>query len=129
MIDLYTAATPNGKKISIMLEEIELPYKVHHLKLDQLEQKEDWYLKLNPNGRIPTIVDHDNDRFVVFESGAILIFPDTKFNSSGAETGLFNIYFFLTLPIVTCGVNFLLSSSNPNADKLFSICSFISKSS
>jgi len=78
MIDLYTAATPNGKKISIMLEEIELPYKVHHLKLDQLEQKEDWYLKLNPNGRIPTIVDHDNDRFVVFESGAILIYLAEK---------------------------------------------------
>ncbi len=78
MIDLYTAATPNGKKISIMLEEIELPYKVHHLKLDQLEQKEDWYLKLNPNGRIPTIADHDNDRFVVFESGAILIYLAEK---------------------------------------------------
>ncbi|MEE9117250.1 MAG: glutathione S-transferase N-terminal domain-containing protein, partial [Calditrichia bacterium] len=78
MIDLYTAATPNGKKISIMLEEIELPYKVHHLRLDQLEQKEDWYLKLNPNGRIPTIADHDNDRFVVFESGAILIYLAEK---------------------------------------------------
>ncbi len=78
MIDLYTAATPNGYKVSIMLEETGMPYTVHHVKLKDQEQKQDWYLKLNPNGRIPTIVDHDNRDFVVFESGAILIYLAEK---------------------------------------------------
>jgi GST-like protein len=78
MITLYTSATPNGWKASIMLEEIELPYTVHHIHMDKKEQKEDWYVRLNPNGRIPTIVDHDNDDFVVFESGAILLYLAEK---------------------------------------------------
>lgn len=78
MIELYTAGTPNGKKISIALEEMELEYKVITLDLSKLEQKQDWYMKLNPNGRIPTIVDKDNDDFVVFESGAILIYLGEK---------------------------------------------------
>jgi len=78
MIDLYTSTTPNGRKASIMLEEVELPYTVKHLKLGKMEQKEDWYMELNPNGRIPTIVDHDQDDFVVFESGAILIYLAEK---------------------------------------------------
>ena len=74
MITLYTSATPNGWKASITLEELGLDYRVHHIHLDQLEQKEAWYLKLNPNGRIPTIVDHDNGDFAVFESGAIMLY-------------------------------------------------------
>jgi len=74
MIELYTAATPNGWKVSIALEELGLPYSVRPIALTKNEQKEDWYLRLNPNGRISTIVDHDNDDFVVFESGAILIY-------------------------------------------------------
>ena len=78
MIDLYTAETPNGWKISIALEELGLPYKVHAIKMSQGEQKQDWYVALNPNGRIPTIVDHENDDFVVFESGAILIYLAEK---------------------------------------------------
>jgi glutathione S-transferase len=78
MIDLYTAATPNGKKISIMLEEIELPYTLHPLNLSEMDQKQDWYLKINPNGRIPAIVDRDEDHFAVFESGAILIYLAEK---------------------------------------------------
>jgi len=78
MIDFYTAGTPNGRKISIMLEETGLPYNLIHLDLGNFDQKEDWYLKLNPNGRIPTIVDRDNDDFAVFESGAILIYLAEK---------------------------------------------------
>lgn len=78
MIELYTAATPNGHKISIALEELGLPYNVHHLSLSKNEQKEPEYLKLNPNGRIPTIIDRDNNDFVVFESGAILMYLAEK---------------------------------------------------
>ncbi len=59
MIELYTSPTPNGWKVSIALEELALPYTVRPIALNTLEQKEDWYVKLNPNGRIPTIVDHD----------------------------------------------------------------------
>ncbi|MGH7884662.1 MAG: glutathione S-transferase family protein [Thermodesulfobacteriota bacterium] len=78
MIDLYTAATPNGKKTSIMLEETGLEYKVHKLNLTELDQKEKWFLKINPNGRIPAIIDRDNGDFAVFESGAILLYLAEK---------------------------------------------------
>lgn len=74
MIDLYSAATPNGYKISIALEEMGLSYTLHALDLTQKEQHAPWFLKINPNGRIPAIVDRDNDDFAVFESGAILIY-------------------------------------------------------
>lgn len=74
MITLYTAATPNGRKASIMLEECGLDYQTVALDLGALEQKQDWYLEINPNGRIPAIVDHDASDFAVFESGAILIY-------------------------------------------------------
>jgi GST-like protein len=78
MIELYTSPTPNGWKASIALEELELPYTVHPIALQNLEQKQEWYLKINPNGRIPTIVDKDNGDFAVFESGAILIYLAEK---------------------------------------------------
>jgi GST-like protein len=78
MIELFTAGTPNGMKVSITLEELGLPYSVRPIALDKKEQREPWYLKINPNGRIPTIVDHDNDDFAVFESGAIMIYLAEK---------------------------------------------------
>ncbi len=78
MIDLYTSATPNGWKASVALEEMGIPYSVHAISLSKGEQKQDDFLKLNPNGRIPTIVDRDADNFAVFESGAILIYLAEK---------------------------------------------------
>ena len=78
MIDLFTAPTPNGWKVSIMLEEIGLAYTVHPIKLQDGQQKEPWYLQINPNGRIPAIIDRDEDDFAVFESGAILIYLAEK---------------------------------------------------
>jgi len=78
MIDLYTAATPNGHKISIALEEMALPYTLHALELAKNQQKEPWFLAINPNGRIPAIVDRDAGDFAVFESGAILVYLAEK---------------------------------------------------
>jgi GST-like protein len=78
MIDLYTAPTPNGHKISIALEELALPYTVHAIDLGAHEQKRPEFLAMNPNGRIPVIVDRDAGDFVVFESGAILVYLAEK---------------------------------------------------
>ena len=74
MIDLYTAPTPNGWKASIILEELELPYTAHLVDILNGEQKQPWFLAINPNGRIPAIVDRNADDFAVFESGAILVY-------------------------------------------------------
>ena len=78
MIDLYTAATPNGHKVSIALEELGLPYTLHVLDLTAGEQKQPAFLAINPNGRIPAIVDREADDFAVFESGACLIYLAEK---------------------------------------------------
>ena len=78
MIDLYTAPTPNGWKASITLEELEIPYEVQVVNLTQAEQRTPEFLKINPNGRIPAIVDRDAENFPVFESGAIMIYLAEK---------------------------------------------------
>jgi GST-like protein len=78
MYDLYTAATPNGHKISIALEELALPYTVHPVNLLGGEQKQPDFIAMNPNGRIPVLVDRDAGGFVIFESGAILIYLAEK---------------------------------------------------
>ena len=78
MIDLYTASTPNGWKASVALEELGLPYTVHSIDLGAGEQKTEAFLRLNPNGRIPAIVDRDAGHFAVFESGAILVYLAQK---------------------------------------------------
>ncbi len=83
MIQLYTAATPNGHKISVLLEELGVDYNVHVIDFDKNEQKSEAFLNINPNGRIPAIVDTeadaDGDEFAVFESGAIMIYLADKY--------------------------------------------------
>lgn len=78
MIDLYTAATPNGWKASVALEEMGIDYTAHSVNLMKGEQKTPEFLAMNPNGRIPVIVDRDEDDHVVFESGAIMIYLAEK---------------------------------------------------
>jgi glutathione S-transferase/GST-like protein len=78
MIDLYTASTPNGWKASVTLEELALPYEVHPIELSKGDQRTPEYLAINPNGRIPAIVDRDEGDFAVFESGAVMIYLAEK---------------------------------------------------
>jgi GST-like protein len=81
MIQLYTWGTPNGKKVSIMLEEIELPYEVHPINIGQGDQFKPEYLSINPNNKIPSIIDPDGSGgkpFTLFESGAILMYLAEK---------------------------------------------------
>ncbi|QAT89222.1 glutathione S-transferase [Corallococcus coralloides] len=78
MIDLYTWGTPNGHKVSVALEELGLPYTVHALDISTGVQKQPEFLALNPNGRIPAIVDRAAGDFAVFESGAILLYLAEK---------------------------------------------------
>tara|TARA_R100000750_G_scaffold46753_2_gene31684 strand:- start:5017 stop:5712 length:696 start_codon:yes stop_codon:yes gene_type:complete len=73
-IDLYTWATPNGWKASCTLEELGIPYKTHPIDIMSGDQKAEEYLQINPNGRIPAIIDRGNDNFAVFESGAIMMY-------------------------------------------------------
>ena len=80
MIDLYTASTPNGWKVSITLEELNIPYNIIPIDLIKGEQKESSFLKINPNGRIPAIVDRGENDLAVFESGAIMIYLAEKTN-------------------------------------------------
>ncbi|MEM7024265.1 MAG: glutathione S-transferase N-terminal domain-containing protein [Pseudomonadota bacterium] len=77
MIDLYTWGTPNGRKVSIMLEEVGLPYEVHPIHIGQGDQYKPEFLEISPNNKIPAIVDRDNG-YAMFESGAILIYLAEK---------------------------------------------------
>ena len=78
MIDFYTAPTPNGWKVAIALEEMELAYTPHVLNLSERTQHEEWFLAMNPNGRIPVIVDHDADDLTIFGTGAIMLYLSEK---------------------------------------------------
>lgn len=89
MIDFYTYATPNGRKVAIMLEECGLAYRTHAVDLTKGEQKKPDFIKINPNGRVPAIVDHEpshhtlgkasnSSPLAVFESGAIMIYLAEK---------------------------------------------------
>jgi GST-like protein len=77
MIDLYTWSTPNGRKVSIMLEELELPYTAHDINIGKDEQFSGEFLKISPNNKIPAIVDQDNG-LALMESGAILLYLARK---------------------------------------------------
>jgi glutathione S-transferase len=78
MIDLYTAPTPNGWKASVTLEELGIQYETRFVNLAEGEQTRPEYLAINPNGRIPAIVDRDDGDFAVFESGAIMVYLAEK---------------------------------------------------
>ena len=77
-IELYTWATPNGWKASATLEELALPYDLKPINITKGEQKAPEYVAINPNGRIPAIIDHEADGFAVFESGAIMMYLAEK---------------------------------------------------
>ena len=78
MIDLYSSATPNGRKISIMLEELGVQYNAIHIDLEKKEQFSDFFSKISPSNKIPVIVDNDKG-VTVFESGAILLYLAEKY--------------------------------------------------
>lgn len=86
MIDLYTWSTPNGRKVSIMLEEAGLPYKVIPIDINKNEQFAPDFLKISPNNRIPAIVDHDSGQ-TLFESGAILMYLADKTGKLCPQSG------------------------------------------
>ena len=77
MIDLYTWSTPNGRKVSIMLEEVGVNYEVHPINIGKGDQHQPSFLEISPNNKIPAIVDRDNG-YAMFESGAILIYLADK---------------------------------------------------
>lgn len=77
MIDLYTDSSPNGFKATIALEELALGYRLHHVNIDKGEHRQPAFLKLNPHGRIPVIVDHESG-ITLFESAAILLYLADK---------------------------------------------------
>ena len=79
MIDLYSSATPNGRKISIMLEELGVQYNAIHIDLEKKEQFSDFFSKISPSNKIPVIVDNDKGN-TVFESGAILLYLAEKYD-------------------------------------------------
>ncbi|MEO0407951.1 MAG: glutathione S-transferase N-terminal domain-containing protein, partial [Cyanobacteria bacterium P01_A01_bin.135] len=77
MIDLYTYTTPNGRKPAILLEELALTYRIHKIDIGKGDQFSPEFVAINPNSKIPAIVDRDND-LAIFESGAILIYLAEK---------------------------------------------------
>ena len=90
MIDLYTWTTPNGRKVSIMLEELALPYRVHPINIGKDDQFRPEFIKINPNSKIPAIVDPDGPGgkpYSIMESGAILIYLADKTGKLLAKSG------------------------------------------
>ncbi|PCH40011.1 glutathione S-transferase C-terminal-like protein [Wolfiporia cocos MD-104 SS10] len=84
-LQLYTASTPNGRKVSILLEELKamygIDYDVHKIDISQNTQKEPWFIQMNPNGRIPVLVDRNRVNFTVFETAAILLYLEQHYDT------------------------------------------------
>ena len=83
-ITLYTAQTPNGVKVSITLEELNLPFKTHPVNIQSNTQKEPWFTSINPNGRIPALTDTftDGQTINLFESGSIMQYLVEQYDNS-----------------------------------------------
>ncbi len=107
MIDLYTFRTPNGRKISIMLEELGLPYTVHSINIFNGDQFSPEFVAINPNSKIPAIVDRDTE-MTVFESGAILIYLAEKSGQflPKAQKAKFNVLQWLMFQMGSVGPMF-----------------------
>ena len=112
MIELYTWSTPNGRKVSIMLEECALPYNVHKINIGtNREQFTPEYLKINPNGKIPSIVDPDGPEgkpYSMMESGAILIYLAAKTRKfmPNSERGKYDVLQWLMFQMGSVGPMF-----------------------
>ena len=102
MIDLYSSATPNGRKITIMLEELGIKYNVIPISLNRKEQFSDQFSKISPNNKIPLIVDNENKQ-IIFESGAILLYLAKKFNKLIDEKNYWDIIQWLFFQMAYVG--------------------------
>ena len=102
MIELFYASTPNGRKISIMLEETKIKYKITPINLSKDEQLKPGFLKINPYGKIPAIIDHEKN-LVLIESGAILIYLAKKSNQFLPEKNEIRIFEWLMFQISNVG--------------------------
>jgi GST-like protein len=85
MIDFYTWTTPNGRKVSILLEELGVDYEVHSINITQGDQNSPAFLKISPNNKIPAIIDRDNGMSLM-ESGAILVYLAEKYGNFCQKT-------------------------------------------
>ncbi|GJJ11522.1 hypothetical protein Clacol_005755 [Clathrus columnatus] len=80
-VTLYANVSPAAQCVTVALEELDIPYEIKTLSLIDKEQKSDWYLKINPNGRLPTLIDHSKEDFAVWESSAILLYIAQHFDT------------------------------------------------
>lgn len=116
MIDFYTWGTPNGRKVSIMLEELGIDYTVHAVNITKGEQKETAFLKISPNNKIPAIVDHETG-LTLMESGAILMYLAEK-------TGMFWPQDFETKWRVVEWLMWQMGGQGPNLGRIHSFVKF-----
>ena len=102
MIDLYSSSTPNGRKISIMLEELNIKYNPILISLDKKEQFSPEFSKISPTNKIPVIVDKESDQ-IIFESGAILLYLAKKYNKFLNEKDYWNVVQWLFFQMAYVG--------------------------
>ena len=102
MIDLYSSSTPNGRKITIMLEELDIKYNPILISLDKKEQFSPEFSKISPTNKIPVIVDKESDQ-IIFESGAILLYLAKKYNKFLNEKDYWNVVQWLFFQMAYVG--------------------------